>query len=144
MPDEPKTRLDRELEEILQKKAREPVPFSSHPRAPKRKGQVAFQNASEIARDMWSFLTSAPLLLAFVFAIAAKMVSGVSPLLALLLAVGTVASLWLPGFIRMGQPSDAGKPEIKYWRGKAYTSSAKDLASRHPIDSLKRHFDRHR
>lgn len=144
MTDQPKSRLDRELEEILEKKSREPIPFSSHPRAPKPKRRVAVQSGFSGLKDVWDFLTSTPLILAFTFAIAARLVSGFSPLLALLLATGTVASLWLPGFIRMGQASDAGKPEIKYWRGRPFVTGAKDAVSRHPVDSLKRYFDRHR
>lgn len=144
MTNQPKSRLDRELEEILEKKSREPIPFSSHPRAPKPKKQQAVQNGLEGLKDVWDFLTSAPILLAFTFAVAARLVSDISPLLALLFATGTVASLWLPGFMRMGQASDHGKPEVKYWRGKPYVTGVKDAVSRHPVDSLKRYFDRRR
>lgn len=148
MPEQPKSRLDRELEEILTKKSKdrpkEPIQFSSHPRAPKTKGAKAVGDIREVLSDMWYPLAKMPLLLAFVLAIAARLVSGVSPLLALLLCAWAVGAIWWPGIKRLGAASDYGKPEVKYWRGRAYTSQAKDLVSRHPVDSLKRYFDRRR
>lgn len=144
MPKQPKSRLDRELDEILTKKSREPIPFSSHPRAPKRKGTAAVQTGVSATRDVWDFLKSAPLLMAFVFAIGARLISDTSQLLAILFALGTVLSLYVPGFWRMSQRSDYGQPNVKYWRGRAYTSEIKDVISRHPVDSIKRYFDRRR
>lgn len=144
MTKQPKSRLDRELEEILEKKSREPIPFSSHPRAPKHGKQAALGEGLDGLRNVWDFLTSAPILLAFTFAIAARLVSDVSPLLALLFAAGTVASLWLPGLMQRGQPTQTGKPDVKYWRGRPYVTGVKDAVSRHPVDSLKRYFDRRR
>lgn len=144
MTDQPKSRLDRELEEILEKKSREPIPFSSHPRAPKPIKQVAVPNSIEGVQNVWDFLSSAPILMAFTFAIAARLVNGFSPLLALLFALGTVASLWVPGLMRLGHSSEQGKPEVKYWRGRPYVTGVKDAVSRHPVDSLKRYFDRRR
>ena len=144
MPEQPKSRLDRELEEILSKKSRDPIQFSSHPRAPKQSQAGSLNSVVDQARNAWTFLKSAPLLLAFVFAIAAKLVSDSSQLLALLFSVGVVLSLYVPGIIRLSQPADAGKPDVKYWRGRPYTSQAKDVVSRHPIDSVKRYFDRRR
>ena len=144
MPKQPKSRLDRELDEILTRKSKEPIPFSSHPRAPKTKGKAATENVVSGILDVWDFLKSAPLLMAFMFAIGARLVRDVSPLLALLFVLGTVLSLYLPGIRRLSQPADAGKPEVKYWRGKPYTSQVKDAVSRHPVDSLKRYFDRRR
>lgn len=144
MPEQQKSRLDRELDEILTKKSKEPIPFSSHPKAPKTKGKAATENGLGLVRDAWSFLKSFPLLMAFVFAIAARMVVDASPLLALFFALGTVLSLYVPGIVRLSQPADTGKPEVKYWRGKPYTSQVKDAVSRHPVDSIKRYFDRRR
>lgn len=148
MPEQPKSKLDRELEEILTKKSkdrpREPIQFSSHPRAPKTKGAKAVGDIREVLSDMWYPLARMPLLLAFVLAIAARLVSGVSPLLALILSAWAVGAIWWPGIKRLGAASDHGKPDVKYWRGRAYTSQAKDLVSRHPVDSLKRYFDRRR
>lgn len=148
MPKQEKSRLDRELEEILAKKAkdrpREPIPFSSHPNAPKSKGATFANNIREILSDIWYPLTRMPLLMAFVFTILVRLTSGFSPLLATLLTAGVVWSLWWPGLKRLGGARDSDEPEVKYWRGKAYTTAAKDAVSRHPVDSVKRFFDRRR
>ncbi len=148
MPEQPKSRLDRELEEILTKKSKErskePIQFSSHPRAPKTKGAKAVGDVRELLADLWYPLAKMPLLLAFVLAIAARLVSGVSPLLALLLAAWAVGAIWWPGIKRLGAAKEPDHPDVKYWRGRAYTSQAKDFVSRHPVDSLKRYFDRRR
>lgn len=148
MPEQPKSKLDRELEEILTKKSREkplePIPFSSHPNAPKTKGAEAIINIREVLHSLWLPLSKMPLLLAFVLVFAARLVNGISPLLALILCAWAVGSLWWPGIKRLAAPADAGKPDVKYWRGRAYTSEIKDAVSRHPVDSLKRYFDRRR
>ena len=148
MPEQPKSKLDRELEEILTKKAkdrpREPIQFSSHPRAPKTKGAKAAGDAREVLRDIWYPLARMPLLLAFVLAIAARLVSGFSPLLALILAAWAVGAIWWPGIKRLSAANEPDLPDVKYWRGRQYSSGIKDAVSRHPIDSLKRYFDRHR
>lgn len=148
MPEQPKSRLDRELEEILTRKAREkprePIQFSSHPRAPKTKGAKAIGDLREVLSDLVYPLMRMPLLFAFVLAIAARLVSGFSPLLAIVLAAWAVGAIWWPGIKRLGAAKEPDQPQVKYWRGKAYASQAKDLVSRHPVDSLKRYFDRRR
>lgn len=148
MPEQPKSRLDRELEEILTKKAKdranEPIPFSSHPRAPKTKGAKAIGDAREVLSDMWYPLARMPLLLAFVLAIAARLVSGFSPLLALVFAAWAVGAIWWPGIKRLSAAKEQDNPNVKYWRGRPYASEIKDVVSRHPVDSIKRYFDRHR
>lgn len=148
MTEQPKSRLDRELEEILTKKAKErpkdPIPFSSHPRAPKTKGQKAVSDGRELVTDIWSWITRIPLATAFVFAIAARTVSGFSPLLALMLSACAVAAVWWPGIKRLGAAKEQADSGVKYWRGRPYANEIKDAVSRHPIDSLKRYFDRRR
>jgi hypothetical protein len=144
----PQSKLDRELEEILTKKskerAREPIPFHSHPNAPKTKGTAALGSVREMAGSLWYPLVRMPLLFAFVLVFAAWLVSDLSPLLALLLCAWAVGSLWWPGIKRLMGPADTGKPDVKYWRGRPYSSELKDVVSRHPVDSLKRYFDRRR
>lgn len=148
MPEQPKSRLDRELEEILSKKAkdrpREPIQFSSHPNAPKTKGAKLVADSREVLSDIWYPLARMPLLLAFVMAIVAKLVSGFSPLLALVFAAWAVGALWWPGLKNLGAAREPDSPNVKYWRGRAYGTEIKDAVSRHPVDSIKRYFDRHR
>src|SRR5699024_3882255 len=132
MPEQPKSRLDRELEEILQKKSREqirePIPFSSHPNAPKTKGGKLIQDVRTNALTAWQGLSSVALLLAFTLAIFARIVSDISPLLALLLSAWAVGAIWWPGIKRLMQRSDYDEPDVKYWRGRAYTTEIKDFA----------------
>ena len=148
MPKQSQSRLDRELEEILTKKSKdrpkEPIQFSSHPRAPKTKGAKAIADTRELLSDLWYPLAKMPLLLAFVLAIAARLVNGVSPLLALILCAWAVGAIWWPGIKRLSAAWESDQPDVKYWRGRAYASKAKDAVSRHPVDSLKRYFDRRR
>lgn len=148
MPEQPKSRLDRELEEILTKKSREdnrePIPFNSHPNAPKTRREDTIGSIREVASSLWLPLATTPLLLAFVLVFAARLVNDLSPLLALILCAWAVGSLWWPGIKRLAAPADADKPDVKYWRGRPYSSEVKDAVSRHPIDSLKRYFDRRR
>ncbi len=148
MSDKQKSKLDRELEEILTKKSkerpREPIKFSSHPNAPKTKGAKAIGDAREVLSDLWYPLTRMPLLMAFVMAIIARLVSGFSPLLALVFVAWAVGALWWPGIKRLGAARESDQPDVKYWRGRPYVSKAKDAVSRHPVDSLKRYFDRRR
>ena len=148
MPEQPKSKLDRELEEILTRKSkelpREPIQFSSHPRAPKTKGRKAVGDLREVLSDLWYPLARMPLLLAFVLAIAARLVSGFSPLLALLLAAWAVGALWWPGLKSLGAAKEPENPNVKYWRGRPYSTDLRDVVSRHPVDSIKRYFDRRR
>src|SRR5690606_37274538 len=106
---------------------KEPIPFSSHPRAPKTKGQKAVGEAREVLKDLWYPLAKMPLLLAFVLAIGARLVSGFSPLLALILAAWTVGAIWWPGIKRLGAAKEPDHPNVKYWRGRPYSSQVKDV-----------------
>lgn len=148
MPEQPKSRLDRELEEILTKKAkerpREPIPFSSHPNAPKTRGAKAVGDFREVLGDVWYPLSRMPLLLAYVLVIVARLVSGLSPLLALILCAWAVGAIWWPGLKRLGASKESEQPDVKYWRGRPYTTKVKDAVGRHPVDNLKRYFDRRR
>ena len=146
MPEKEKSRLDREIDEILTKKAQErlkdPIPFSSHPRAPKSRTHSSLSDLGRGAQDVWRMVSRFPLVLAFIAAIAAMLVSDFSTFLALIFGVVTVWAIWWPGLKRLGAASTDGQPDIKYWRGKAYTSQIKDVASRHPLESLKRYISR--
>lgn len=144
MADQPKSRLDREIDEILEKKSREPIEFSSHPRVKHQKQSPRPNAILERAESIWQALVRMPIVMAYVLGILSYLVRDSSPLLALLFAAATAAALWIPGLLQFRSPTATSQPEVKYWRGKAYTQNVKSAVSRHPIDSLKRYFDRKR
>lgn len=142
MPQEPKSRLDRELDEILQKKAKEPVNLLAYRQA--RRNPNPQPSWMDQARRIFSILMSIPIGLAWVLAFFAWASRDVSPLLTLLFSAAAVAVIWVPGLLNLRGPRSPQAPPAKYWRGRAYTSTAKDVISRSPVDSLKRYFDRRR
>ena len=85
-----------------------------------------------------------PIAMAYLFAILAFLVRDSSPLLTLLLSAATVAAIWVPGILQFTRSNQSKENEVKYWRGQAYTQNIKSAVSRHPLDSLKRYFDRNR
>lgn len=142
MAEPPKSRLDRELDEILAKKSKEPIAFKSHPRV--QQHRPAQPNWQHQAKHIWKTLSAIPILLAFALVILAMLVNDFSPLLALLLNTGAVAAIWVPAIRGVRRPSMPASPDVKYWRGRPYTTDIKSVVSRSPLDSLKRYFDRHR
>lgn len=142
MAEPPKSRLDRELDEILAKKAKEPIAFHTHPRVQQHKASQP--NWRNQVVDIWRRLAAMPIALAFALVFIAMLVHGVSPLLALLLNTGAVVAIWLPGIRGLTRGSAPANPDVKYWRGRPYSSQIKSTISRSPIDSLKRYFDRRR
>lgn len=144
MADQPKSKLDREIDEILVKKSKEPIEFNAHPRVKQRRGPTQSEKMQEKLRSGWQWLVRMPIALAFLFAFAAVLVQDASPLLVLLCSAAAAIAIWLPGILQIVRPESASKPTVKYWRGKAYTENIKSAVSRHPLDSLKRYFDRNR
>ena len=142
MAEPPKSRLDRELDEILAKKSREPISFRSHPRVSEQ--QAKTPNWKAQGAQLWHRLAAFPLALAFALVVAAMLVHSVSPLLALMLNTGAVAAILMPGIRGLMRGSRPANPDVKYWRGRPYSSDIKANISRSPIDSIKRYFDRRR
>lgn len=139
----PKSRLDREIDEILEKKSKEPIPFRPRSQTRGRLDSSAL-NTQARARQAWQRLSRMPLALAYALVFIAMLVRDVSPLLVLLLCTAAVVAIWLPGIRRLFRPASAGTPTVNYWRGRPYASEVKSAISRSPIDSLKRYFDRRR
>jgi hypothetical protein len=139
----PKSRLDREIDEILEKKMKEPIPFR-----PRQQTQGRHPNQTSPLRQQaeraWQWLSSMPLAMAYAFVFLAILVHDASPLLALLLCTAAVVAIWYPGIRRLLKPASAATPDVKYWRGRPYASEIKSAVSRSPVDSLKRYFDRRR
>lgn len=143
MAKSPKSRLDREIDEILEKKSKEPIPF--RPRSQSHDRHVS--NTSRIqqqAKRGWQWLSRMPLALAYALVLLAMLVRDASPLLALILSTAAVVAIWLPGIRRLFRPASVASPTVKYWRGRPYANDVKSAISRSPIDSLKRYFDRRR
>lgn len=144
MAEQPKSRLDCEIDEILEKKSKEPIPFRSHPRVEKQRRHRQFSDWQNAALSAWRWLKGMPIVMAYAFVFLAILVHDASPLLALLLSTAAVVALWLPGILRLTRPAAASNNDVKYWRGRPYAGNVKSAASRSPVDSLKRYFDRRR
>lgn len=144
MTEPPKSKLDRELEEILTRKAQEPIRLSDRRNARQREArQMRLQANTERWSRQATRLLSMPIVVAYALALVGWLVRDVSGLLALLLCTAAVVAIWLPGIRRLGGWSSPSS-DVQYWRGRPYVSSARDAVSRSPIDSIKRYFDRHR
>ncbi len=142
MAEQPKSRLDRELDEILAKKSKEPIAFRSHQKVKQQRSGLTDWQLQ--AKSAWKRIAAIPLLLAFMLVIVAMLVHGFSPLLALVLSTGAVAAILVPAIRGVIRPSMPSTTDVKYWRGRPYTTEIKSAVSRSPIDSIKRYFDRHR
>ncbi|MBA2246540.1 MAG: hypothetical protein H0W23_00310 [Chloroflexia bacterium] len=111
-----KSRLDLEVEEIL-RKSDNVRPFPEARQRPRR--VTPPQVSGQLPASMPTVVRKAvetPLLVALALAILALMISGVSPLLASLFALGAVAFVVLPVVQRYRHPSAAS--ETRMWRGR--------------------------
>jgi hypothetical protein len=117
-----KTKLEREIEEILQRAERDnplppPTPIDSHRR--KRAGDTPDREPftfPDIGKTARHWLDTAPMLVAFMAAIMAMIVSDFSALLATLCATAAVVALFWPVAASMRGPQS----EQKMWRGRPY------------------------
>lgn len=141
MSDKHQSRLDQEIDEILQKKRHETTSFTAYREARMRPQETA-RRTSKNLHMVVARLLDIPVATAFLFAIVAVLVRDYSPLIATLLAGFAVAAIWLPG-LRGLQAPRVPTHSTKYWRGRPY-STPDNFATRSPIDSLKRYFDRRR
>lgn len=111
-----KSRLDLEVEEIL-RKSDNVRPFPEARQRPRRvtpphlSGQFPASMPTVVRKAV-----ETPLLVALALAILALMISGLSPLLASLFALGAVAFVLLPLVQRYRRPSAAS--ETRMWRGR--------------------------
>lgn len=146
MPKKPQSKLDREIEEILRKKSQEPTNIAEYRRGPQNQAPTKISGRSVLptAHRWIGILVSFPLGLAMVLAMFAYASRNVSGLLTLIFCTLAVAAIWVPSLLNLRRPTTSRQPQVKYWRGRPYASSAKEIISRSPIDSLKRYFDQRR
>lgn len=133
-----KSRIDREIEEILSRSDNVlPLPpRESRSRRPSIQRPMTPPSASSLpnAAAQWrtQFL-NAPILLGLFAAILAFVVSGSSQLLANLFAFAAVVLVLLPIIQRLRRPASA--PETKMWRGQVIDPRAGESS---PISQIKR------
>jgi hypothetical protein len=118
-----KSRLEREIEEILENAERKhplppPTPIDSRRRQRATPPSRPTVNLSSVTDSLGRSLAAAPLLVAFAAAIIAVLLRNVSPLLATLAATGAVVALFWPVVISV---RGSRTPE-KTWRGQTYTT----------------------
>lgn len=141
MTEQPKSRLDREIEEILAKKAREPINLNQ--RRKEKQRQERRTQWSELGRSIWQSITLNPLILALMSALIAMLIGDSSRLLALVFCTIAVGALWAPGLRRL-MGFDHHQNEIHYWRGQAYAPPSVSSQHQSPFEILKNMFYRRR
>ena len=141
MTEQPKSRLDREIEEILAKKAQEPINLNQ--RRKEKQRQERRTQWSELGRSIWQSITLNPLILALMSALIAMLIGDSSRLLALVFGTIAVGALWVPGLRRL-MGFDNHQNEIHYWRGQAYAPPSVSSQHRSPLEILKNMFYRRR
>lgn len=121
-----KSRLEREIEEILEKTEREhPLPPPTPIRQPRNRNAVRDMgerlqsvDARRLAGPLRQLLEGASLFLALMLGIIALLLSNLSPFLATIVAVAAVVALFWPVVTRRGAP----EPTEKMWRGRVIES----------------------
>jgi len=116
-----KSRLEREIEEILERAEREhplppPTPFEPRQRRQAAKEAMPRVDLSSLADSARRWLETAPIFVAFGAAILALIVRNVSPFLATIAATAAVVALFWPIVASIRNP----RPEAKTWRGRTY------------------------
>ena len=118
-----KSRLEREIEEILEKTEREhplppPTPIRPDIDQPwsSLKSRVNVPDMSDFGTTMRRMLDSMPLFVALMLAILAWMISDLSPFLANIVAIASVVALFWPIISATRAPT----PMEKTWRGQTY------------------------
>jgi hypothetical protein len=117
-----KSKLEREIEEILERVEREhplppPTPIRSRMKQTANEELRSKVSLNDIGATARRWLDTAPLLVAFGAAIVAILVRDVSPFLATIVATGAVVALFWPVVASMRGPRDMPKS----WRGQTYT-----------------------
>jgi hypothetical protein len=134
--DSGKSRLDRELEEILSKN--ENIRLLPPPPKPPKQKPSQLRSASSIESMIppkVRRLLGAPIVLALVLALAALFVVDFSPLLANILCLAAVVSIVLPMFQRFRRPT-AAAPETRMWRGRVIDAPS-PVRNQSPLDGMR-------
>jgi hypothetical protein len=115
-----KSKLEREIEEILQRVEKEnPLPPPTPIRSRRRREDVARDfRMPQVGESLRRWLDTAPLLVAFMAAIVGVMIKDFSPFLATIAAVGAVVALFWPVVASFRAP----RTGPKMWRGREYES----------------------
>jgi hypothetical protein len=140
-----KSRLDRELEEILSKddniRHLPPPPKACKPRQLKAPSSPT-SSINLPPRAMK--LLSSPAILALVLAVIALLISDASRLLANILCFAAVACIIWPMLQRFRRPSAAAS-DTKMWRGRVYeVGKPSSTSTRTPLDSVREWWDSRR
>lgn len=132
-----KSRMDREIEEILADRNNALPPPPSKPRRKRpvtqRPARLPSPSISDVASGWAPRLLGAPILLALVAALMAILIAGSSQLLANLFAFVAVALVLLPIVQRFRSP--ATRPESRMWRGQVIDPRSEESS---PVSQLKR------
>lgn len=122
-----KSRLEREIEEILEKTEREhplppPTPIRPDIEQPDQplknlRSRIDIPDMGVVGITMHRMLETMPLFVALMLAIVAWMIGDLSPFLAHIVAIASVVALFWPVF----GASRAPTPLDKTWRGQSYT-----------------------
>ncbi len=139
----PKTRLERQIEEILERAERDnplPPPISveqeKRKRTPNPLTSPRVQNIGSSARR---WLTVSPFIVAFLLAVVARAVSEVSPFLAHFAVSAAVIAFFWP-ILESIRNKQSGTPTATMWRGRDMS----DLANRReyptPLEQIRQWF----
>lgn len=118
--DQPKkTKLEREIEEILQRAEKDnplppPTPIRSRQKKKKPEEDVRSFQMPDLNTSLRRWLDTAPLLVAFIAAIIGMIVRDFSPFLATIAAIAAVVALFWPVAASFRSP----KTGPKMWRGR--------------------------
>ena len=138
-PRPPKSRLEREVAEILERSERQPISFTDEVRrranARRPVAPVARSPGTSLQSRFEQLGSGRYLIVAIAAAILAFIVSDYSPLLANFLAIVCVAAIFIPVVQRFRQPDS---PTSTMWRGQDLSRTASRPAG------LERIFDRFR
>lgn len=130
-----KSRLDRELEEILSRN--ENIRLLPPPPAPPKRKAVrpaVWHTPAMTFSPRARVLMTSPIVLALALAIAAMLVSGLSPLLANVLALVAVVCILLP-MVQRFRRSPGAPPETRMWRGQVIDAPRPNPSS--PLDAAR-------
>jgi hypothetical protein len=142
-PDQPQSRLERELDEILEHAHNRPIPFQD--RVAQRRIALQTQKQATVrsarsrvggpARTASSWMLKVPLVTALVVALIAVWVRDDLPILAIVLGLAAVALIFLP-FVRKRPEDDI--THQKRWRGRVIDQRQAPSGNvRHWIDAAR-------
>ncbi len=142
-PDQPQSRLDRELDEILEQSQNRPIPFQD--RVAQRRNALQVQRQATVrtarsravkpARTAAEWALKVPLLTALIVALVAVWLRDDIPSLAIVLGIVAAALIFLP-FVRRPKIDDIAYQ--KRWRGRPIDPPGAPSGSlRHWIDAAR-------